>query len=907
LGRVKQGITAILSVLLTFFGAASKGDSTWVYAVQISATAQSSPPRIVLSWPQDQYGANSYTVYRKTKDSGSWGTGTTLPGSTTSYADNNVAVGGAYEYQIVKQASLGYTGYGYIYAGIESPLVENRGKVILVVDSSQAGGLNSELTRLQQDLFGDGWSVVRRDVSRTDTPANVRTVIRNAYNADPVNVKAVFLFGHVPIFRSGNLNVDGHQPRNMPADGFYGDMDGTWDSPNTIPSDIDLMVGRVDLFNMPVAGRSETELLRNYLNKDHNWRHKRINVPRRALIGDRFGDLFEEVSAANGFRNFEPFVGPGSIARANEQLESAISEKWSSMLTAGTYLWAFGCGGGSYTSMMGMGTHDDYKDVWSSDIIDGDAKAVFFMMFGSWFGEWDSTDNLMRAALATSTMGLTCSWAGRPHWYYHHMGLGEPIGYSARLTQNNSGLYRNQSNPFQRGVHIALMGDPTLRMHPVAPPSNAGATPIAGGHRVTWTASAESDLDYHVYRATNAAGPYSRLTSALVSGTSFNDTTSGSGTYTYMVRAVKLENTPSGTYYNASQGVLTVGTNQAGADLTAPVIAISAPANNAVLSGTNIQVTATATDNVGVAAVQFQLDGNSLGFEDTTVPYNLNFNADGFSNGIHQLRAVARDIAGNRATSAVVSVTISNVTSGNSSNEVIWFDDALPAGAMPMVSGGDSWTWVPTPVCSGGSAHQSTGTGNQQHYFSYASETMTVNTGDVLMTYIYLDPANLPQQVMLQWNKLSPNGSSWEHRAYWGASVNTFGVEGTISRRAMGVLPAAGRWVRLEVPAAAVGLEGSTIKGMAFTLYGGRATWDRVGKIVGASVGGAPVTLSARGSAAGMQITWGSVSGQRYRIQATVNLQTWSEVATVTATGSTTLWTDSALSTAYRFYRVIAE
>ena len=48
-----------------------------------------------------------------------------------------------------------------------------------------------------------------------------------------------------------------------------------------------------------------------------------------------------------------------------------------------------------------------------------------------------------------------------------------------------------------------------------------------------------------------------------------------------------------------------------------------------------------------------------------------------------------------------------------------------------------------------------------------------------------------------------------------------------MSRRYMGALPAVGQWVRLEVPAAQVGLEGRTLNGMAFSLYDGRATWDR--------------------------------------------------------------------------------
>lgn len=70
----------------------------------------------------------------------------------------------------------------------------------------------------------------------------------------------------------------------------------------------------------------------------------------------------------------------------------------------------------------------------------------------------------------------------------------------------------------------------------------------------------------------------------------------------------------------------------------------------------------------------------------------------------------------------------------------------------------------------------------------------------------------------------------WEHRAYWGANLIGWGADGTNSRRHMGPLPAAGQWVRLEVPASAVGLEGQVVHGLALTLYNGRAAWDKVGK-----------------------------------------------------------------------------
>lgn len=94
-----------------------------------------------------------------------------------------------------------------------------------------------------------------------------------------------------------------------------------------------------------------------------------------------------------------------------------------------------------------------------------------------------------------------------------------------------------------------------------------------------------------------------------------------------------------------------------------------------------------------------------------------------------------------------------------------------------------------------------------------------------MVAYVYLDPLNMPSEVMVQWLT-----NDWDHRAYWGLNNITWGTDGTNSKRFMGALPPAGQWVRLEVPASQVGLEGAAISGMAFTLYDGRATWDHAGK-----------------------------------------------------------------------------
>jgi len=87
-------------------------------------------------------------------------------------------------------------------------------------------------------------------------------------------------------------------------------------------------------------------------------------------------------------------------------------------------------------------------------------------------------------------------------------------------------------------------------------------------------------------------------------------------------------------------------------------VAITSPASGQTVGGT-INVTADASDNVGVVGVEFRVDG-ALGPEDTSAPYAVAWDTTTATNGSHTLTAIARDAAGNRTTSAPVTVTVSN-------------------------------------------------------------------------------------------------------------------------------------------------------------------------------------------------------------------------------------------------------
>jgi hypothetical protein len=91
-----------------------------------------------------------------------------------------------------------------------------------------------------------------------------------------------------------------------------------------------------------------------------------------------------------------------------------------------------------------------------------------------------------------------------------------------------------------------------------------------------------------------------------------------------------------------------------------PTVSIGAPADGATVSGTSVTVSADASDNGTVAGVQFKLNGQNLGAEDTSAPYSTSWNTTTVANGSYQLTAVARDAAGNTATSAAVNVSVNN-------------------------------------------------------------------------------------------------------------------------------------------------------------------------------------------------------------------------------------------------------
>ncbi len=556
-------------------------------SVILQASIQENPARISLNWVLDTANGG-YTIWRKAKNETTWGDSLAILGpASTSWVDTTITVGIGYEYQVLKSLpAFPYGngtpnfGSGYIYSGIKLPPAHHRGACLVLVDSTFKQTLAPEISRLLSDIQADGWNVQAIYVDRMDAVTTVKSYIKSWAETNPDKQQSLFLFGRVPVPYSGEMAPDGHHNDHRgawPSDGYYAELEGVWtdqtvtitSSPgtrhdnvpgdgkfdnNVFPAPLKLQLGRVDFANMTKFPESEEQLLRRYLDKDHAWRTGKMPMVERGLVDNNFpADL--EAFGQPGWKNFAAMFGISKVK--DLQYRQTMSTQ--------SYLWSYGCGGGGPESASDISNTTNF----TTDSL----QTVFTLLFGSYFGDWDYPNNFLRAAIASRTC-LASTWANRPNWVFHHMALGEHIGYSAQITMSNIGLY----TPRFYGIYVsnALMGDPTLRMHVLSPIENLSANQSGRQVQLTWQDPAHA-LGYYIYKKTTADTAYVLLNQVPVTDTTYFDACPDSGLISYIVRSVELRSSASGTYYNLSNGVSVLILNNPPAWILDPVVVATSP------------------------------------------------------------------------------------------------------------------------------------------------------------------------------------------------------------------------------------------------------------------------------------------------------------------------------------------
>lgn len=167
----------------------------------------------------------------------------------------------------------------------------------------------------------------------------------------------------------------------------------------------------------------------------------------------------------------------------------------------------------------------------------------------------------------------------------------------------------------------------------------------------TWEASSDyldpMGISYVIYKNGGSAGTATSIPYTL---TGLEPNT----TYTFTVAA----RDSSGNVSDQSNQI----TAATIADTVRPIGNITAPLNNALITGT-VSMTASSTDDIAVALVQFTVDGYAYGDPVTASPYTASLNANNFAkNSRHTLGALIYDTSGNIGTAPAISFSVGDPT-----------------------------------------------------------------------------------------------------------------------------------------------------------------------------------------------------------------------------------------------------
>ena len=367
---------------------------------------------------------------------------------------------------------------------------------------------------------------------------------------------------------------------------------------------------------------------------------------------------------------------------------------------------------------------------------------------------------------------------------------------------------------------------------PPTAPANFTATGGTGQATLSWSASTDNVAvtRYDVYRSTTSGftpGAGNRI--AQPSGSNYTDLGLIAGTYFYKVAAEDAAGNVSG------------GSNEAQASVAGGSIAVSMTSpTGGTVSGVQT-VTATASAGQGLAGVQFRVDGQNLGAEDTTAPFSVSWDTRAELNDPHTLTAVARDTLGNTATSAPVTVTVSNAGVSPAGLQASYGFDNGPLGTMALDSSGNYRT-----ATLAGATWSASGRFAGAVSFSGSSSEVDppplgtfYKTGFTLEAWVYRQTSKLDTGIVGSWSGSQGGPMIWidhingDYRLTLGSSLSTYLDSGQVA--------AVGRWQHVAATydgsTARIYLDGTLAATSTFTGNVGDSNSWRIGAY-GSAAGG---------------------------------------------------------------------
>lgn len=238
-----------------------------------------------------------------------------------------------------------------------------------------------------------------------------------------------------------------------------------------------------------------------------------------------------------------------------------------------------------------------------------------------------------------------------------------PYLYSVTFAMADNGTHSYTAKAYDAAGNVGTSTAVTVTVN-IAPPAADTKPPtislassssnVTAAGSITLTATATDNVGVtkvEFYEGTNLLGS----TAAAPFTTSISYDNSKNGTHSYSAKAYDA----AGNVGTSSAVSVVVNIPKSTGDTTPPMISLASSSSNVTSAG-SITLTATATDNVGVAKVEI-FEGTTLLATKTAAPYTQSITFDATKNGAHSYSAKAYDAAGNVTTSNIVAVTV-NIT-----------------------------------------------------------------------------------------------------------------------------------------------------------------------------------------------------------------------------------------------------
>ncbi len=265
---------------------------------------------------------------------------------------------------------------------------------------------------------------------------------------------------------------------------------------------------------------------------------------------------------------------------------------------------------------------------------------------------------------------LTYNSTIRSEWPTFADALADP-GSDSRLGDYNNSTYYDTdkihltetgygvvSRYFESAARSLLFATSTALTGPTS-----GTVGVASSNFTVQTSSSTRDILQDIIITPSDNGGGGSFTPSTVTLT--NSSKSKTFTYTPASAGTKTISIDSSDSFVATS--TTISFTASVPDTTDPTVAITNPLNGATVSGAAVNITADVSDNVDVVGVTFYVSTTTLsqiGAEDISgaTPSAVVWDTTALADGSYNLIAVARDSAGNVATSSSITVEVDNVS-----------------------------------------------------------------------------------------------------------------------------------------------------------------------------------------------------------------------------------------------------